>query len=139
MNAHVERYKRYLEALTPSSLEQLSDYVTSDVRFRDPFNDVRGVDAMSRVFTHMFQNVGDVHFVVETYAVNHQTCLMEWRYDGILQGQPWSFMGTSSVQFTNNGMVHSHIDYWDAAGNFYERLAVIGFIIRWIRKRLAVH
>ena len=39
-----DRYRRYLETLTPETLKAISDYVTEDVRFKDPFNDVRGVD-----------------------------------------------------------------------------------------------
>jgi hypothetical protein len=40
-----DHYRQYLETLTPATLDFLGDYVTDDVRFRDPFNDVRGAAA----------------------------------------------------------------------------------------------
>jgi len=138
MSLSIKMYIGFLESLTPTSLNQLEDYVTTDVHFRDPFNDVHGLDAMSRVFTHMFENVEGIHFHVETSATSGEACFLEWQYDGILRGQKWSFKGTSVIRFTDEGRVYSHIDYWDAAGNFYERLPIIGPIIRRIRRHLAV-
>jgi len=62
MTAPHERYRRYLKTLTLETLDALPDYVIDDVRFKDPFNDVHGADAMHRVFRHMFDNVGNVRF-----------------------------------------------------------------------------
>jgi hypothetical protein len=43
----------------------------------------------------------------------------------------------SEVQFDEAGSVRAHIDHWDAAGQLYEKLPVIGWILRRIRARLA--
>ena len=114
MNNHHESYRAYLEALTPQSLEQLADYVAADVRFTDPFNDVRGADAMRRVLSHMFDTVGPVAFRV-------------------------SHMGMSTIRFNADGLVSEHADYWDGASALYEKLPVIGTMLAWIRRRLAIH
>ena len=50
----------YLENLSPGLLADLATFVTEGVHFKNPFNDVRGVAAMRRVFQHMFANVGDL-------------------------------------------------------------------------------
>ena len=68
MSSVHERYRRYLEDLSSATLGDLETYVTADVRFKDPFNDVRGVDAMRRVFQHMFENVQDVKFCAQDMA-----------------------------------------------------------------------
>jgi len=133
-----DRYQRYLETLTPESLKAISDYVTEDVRFKDPFNDVRGVDAMIHVFRHMFENVHGVRFTVRHALTDGVTCLMEWRFEGILGGAPWAFDGASRITFAADGRVCEHIDYWDVAGNFYERLPVIGWLLARLRQRLEV-
>jgi steroid delta-isomerase len=31
----------------------------------------------------------------------------------------------------------SHRDYWDAAGELYEQLPVIGSLMRWLKRRIA--
>ena len=60
MNASHQRYREYLENLSPGSLVELATSLTEDVHFKNPFNDVRGVAAMRRVFQHMFANIGDL-------------------------------------------------------------------------------
>lgn len=138
MTADVKRYCDFLETLTPDSLDRLREFVTSDVHFKDPFNDVHGASDMAKIFRHMFANVDDVRFIVHRAMSEGDVCLLEWRFEGILSGRPWSFDGTSRVRFADDGRVSEHIDYWDAAANFYERLPVIGWMLAKLRGRLAV-
>jgi len=138
MNETCQRYRHYLETLTPESLDRLSDYVADDVRFEDPFNEVRGVDKMARVFRHMFENVDDIRFTVDHALSDGDRCLMGWRFEGNLGGDPWVFDGTSVLRFGDDGRVIDHVDHWDAGQAFYERLPVIGWMLRRIRNRLAI-
>lgn len=138
LTAAADRYRRFLETLTPERLDRLPDYVTAEVRFKDPFNDVRGPDAMQRVFRHMFENVGDIRFAVHHVALAGDTCFMDWRFEGRLGGRDWSFDGASVITLDADGKVTVHIDYWDAASAFYERLPVIGWLLARIRARLAI-
>lgn len=133
-----DRYRHYLETLTVETLTGLSEHVTEDVRFKDPFNDVRGIDAMARVFQHMFENVQDIRFHVRCVLSDGDTCLMEWRFEGMLGDSHWCFDGASRVTFASDGRVREHIDYWDAAANFYERLPIIGWLLARLRKRLEI-
>lgn len=138
MNALHERYRAYLETLTPDKLADLKNYVTEDVRFKDPFNDVTGAIAMMRVFRHMFENVGNISFTVLHAVSVDNICLMAWRFQGQLRGVPWIFEGMSIVRFASDGRVAEHIDHWDAARNFYERLPFIGWLLSRARRRLAI-
>ncbi len=137
MTPRAERYKTYLETLTPETLENLSNNVSETVHFKDPFNDVRGAENMHRVFQHMFENLDDIKFRVHHTIEQGDLCMMEWRFESRLRGQKWAFDGVSSLVFSDDGRVQSHIDYWDAATHFYERLPLIGAVIRWIRRRVA--
>ncbi len=139
MDKHVSLYISYLESLQPDTLNDLKTYVSKDIHFKDPFNDVHGLESMTRIFAHMFDNIQDIKFKVLNCAIDKDICLMEWQYEGILRGAHWQFKGTSVVRFSADGKVVSHIDYWDAASDFYERLPLVGSIIRWIKARLAVH
>jgi len=133
-----DRYRDFLETLTPRSLERLEDHVSPDVHFADPFNDVRGAAAMRRIFRHMFANIPDVRFQVHHLMRQGDVCLMTWRFSGTLRGRDWSFDGSSLVRFAPDGRVAAHIDYWDAARNFYERLPLLGAVLRRLRRRIAV-
>ncbi len=133
-----EAYCRYLENLTPETLARLGDYVTDDVRFKDPFNDVRGRDAMRRVFIHMFETLGQIRFTVHHAARDDDTLLIAWRFESRLRALPWAFDGTSVVRFAADGRVREHIDHWDAASDFYERLPLIGWLLARLRARVAI-
>jgi predicted ester cyclase len=138
MNTPHDRYRTYLETLTPETLAEISAYVTDDVRFKDPFNDTRGVDAMSRVFRHMFENVEDVNFDIHEMLAEGSVCLMAWHFGGKLSGKSWNFDGTSIIRFAEDGRVVEHIDHWDAGRNFYEHLPLIGWLLSAVRRRLSV-
>jgi len=138
MNEACQRYCRYLETLTPDTLDRLGDYVTDDVRFKGPFNDVSGIDNMTRVFRHMFDNVDGIRFTVEQALSDDDRCLLAWRFEGRLSGEPWRFEGTSVLRLAADGRVSEHIDHWDSGQAFYERLPVIGWLLRRIRNRLAI-
>ena len=137
MMAPHERYRRFLETLTPESLAGLSEQVTDDVRFKDPFNDIRGKAEYERVLRHMFDTLGEVRFTVAHALSDGNTCLMQWRFDTQLRGRPWTVEGAALIRFAEDGRVAEHIDYWDAAENLYERLPIIGWLLARVRGRLA--
>ena len=43
------RFVRYFEQLQPADIARLGHYYAADARFKDPFNDVRGVPAIARI------------------------------------------------------------------------------------------
>jgi steroid delta-isomerase len=48
------RLVRYWERLAPADVERLQEVYADDAYFRDPFNEVRGVEAIKPLFRHMF-------------------------------------------------------------------------------------
>jgi steroid delta-isomerase len=139
MNASHDKYRVYLESLSPDSLSDLTSYVADDIHFKDPFNDVRGLDAMASVFQHMFENVQNIRFNVQDMLAKEQVCFMAWRFEGEINGKLWAFNGTSVIRFADDGRVEEHIDHWDAGRDFYERLPFIGWLIAFLRRRLSSH
>ena len=137
MQQACDNYRRYLETLRPETLPELLKYVSADVHFQDPLNDVHGIDAMAEIFHHMFESVGPVQFTASQAQAAGRVGLFSWRFEGQLFGKPWVFNGTSVITFDEDGMVIVHIDHWDAAQNFYERLPLIGWLFAWLRRRLA--
>ena len=47
-----------------------------------------------------------------------------------------SFEGVSRVEFSEDAKVLSHVDYWDAAFNVYEKIPLVGGLLRLIKRRL---
>jgi len=132
-------YADFFEALSPASLERLDEICAPEVRFRDPFNDVTGVDACRRVFEKMFEDVAEPSFSVSDIACSGRTAYLRWtfRFRPRKGGAAWRIEGMSEVAFDAGGRVVAHIDHWDSGRQFYERLPLIGAVIRWVRRRLA--
>lgn len=111
--------------------ETLAACATEDVLFRDPFNEVRGHDAMLRVFAHTLDNIRDVHLTVLDTAWSEDVAFLKWEMGGRVKYLgDWRVTGMSEIAFAADGRVAAHVDYWDAAGGLYARLPVIGPLMR---------
>jgi ketosteroid isomerase-like protein len=54
----------FYNAFSAESVSRFPEFYSSDAYFKDPFNEVRGVAAIQRIFTHMFEQVAEPRFVV---------------------------------------------------------------------------
>ncbi|MEQ8389039.1 MAG: nuclear transport factor 2 family protein [Alphaproteobacteria bacterium] len=135
--AAARAYGAYLENLTPETLTRLGDYARSDVVFQDPFNHVTGREALSQVFKKMFEDVGQPGFRVTHLTADDGIAFIAWRFSFVLRNRPVTIEGVSELHIDKNGKVFRHIDYWDAARHLYEKLPLIGALLRRIRRRLA--
>ena len=43
--------------------------------------------------------------------------------------------GGSHLVLADDGRIADHRDYWDAAEELYEKLPVVGGLMRWLKKR----
>ena len=46
MSVDLDAYIRFLEKLSPDTLDKISTHVAPNIRFKDPFNDVEGIEEM---------------------------------------------------------------------------------------------
>ena len=133
----LDRYASAFETLTPDSLPALTALFAPDGRFVDPFHDARGRDAIADVFARMFASVAEPRFAVSHRVVAGSVGYLKWRFTGVVRGRALDIVGLSEVTFDADGLATSHVDYWDAAANVYERVPVLGAVLRWLRGRIA--
>ena len=71
-----DAYLDYLENLTAQDIQRLSDYVSPDVRFSDPFHDVRGIAEMAAIFSKLFTNIYKcpISFCTRKRFVKYRDC-----------------------------------------------------------------
>jgi steroid Delta-isomerase len=141
MNAKdIDALRHYFETLTPDSVETLGDYYAKDASFKDPFNDVRGIDEIKKVFRHMFATLASPQFVIQECWTNERSALLLWEFRFSFRGKEparqQSFSGMSLLRFDSSNKVIHHRDYWDAAEEIYEKFPLIGPMLRWIKQRM---
>lgn len=131
---------RAYEDLKPASVPALVALYAPDATFRDPFNDVRGREAIRAVFDDMFHRAASPRFVVTGAVEQGASAFITWEFHlrlGTRRPRPVCVQGASQLHFDADGQVLSHRDYWDAAGELYVHLPGIGALMRWLRRRLA--
>ena len=133
------RLARYFEALSPQSVAELALYYDGAARFKDPFNDVNGIPAIAHIFAHMFHALEQPHFVITTHVVQGTQCFMTWEFrfgfKSFQRGAQHVILGATHLQFSDRGLVTLHRDYWDAAEELYEKLPLVGGLMRWLKRR----
>jgi steroid delta-isomerase len=134
----VSRLVALFEAFRPADVMRLAEFYAPDASFKDPFNEVRGVPAVQRVYAHMFEALDEPRFVVHDAIVQGDQCFLTWdflfrfkRGDRALQ----VVRGGTHLRLDAQGRIHLHRDYWDAAEELYEKLPLVGTLMRWLKKR----
>jgi len=138
MDAATRRIADFFEQLKPADLARLGEIYTGDARFKDPFNEVVGVPAIRGVFEHMFVSLDAPRFVIREFIVQGPQCFLTW--DFVFRMRRFNrgeqvIRGGSHLQFAPDGRIAMHRDYWDAAEELYEKLPILGALMRWLRKR----
>jgi len=135
----VARLVGFFEQLTPASVARMPEFYAPQARFKDPFNDVHGLAAISTIFSHMFVALESPRFVVVERIVQGHQCFLTWefrfRFKNFKKHEDQVILGASHVVFAENGLVSLHRDYWDAAEELYEKLPAVGSLMRWLKKR----
>ena len=138
--ADLKPFVAYFEQLKREDLPQLGRFYAADIRFKDPFNEVVGVEAMAGIFHHMFDSLDEPRFIVRDVVVQGEQAFLAWdfvfRMRRFKRGEQ-RVRGGSHLRFGADARITEHRDYWDAAEELYEKLPVLGGLMRWLRRRAA--
>ncbi len=134
----VARIVKAFEALTPAALERLDEIYTADAHFKDPFNAVQGVPAIRAVFEHMYATLDAPRFVIRDVVAQGDQCFLSWDFVFRMRRfnrDEQTVHGGSHLQLAADGRIALHRDYWDVAEELYEKLPVVGSLMRWLKRR----
>jgi hypothetical protein len=135
----VARIVAYFETLTPHSVAELGTLYDAQARFKDPFNEVQGVAAIRHIFEHMFVALQAPRFVITAQVLQGPQCFLTWefrfRFRNFQRDTEQTIRGASHLLLSEQGLITLHRDYWDAAEELYEKLPLVGRLMRWLKKR----
>lgn len=139
----LEAFCAFYDKLDKSCTKNLYKIYTQDVSFADPLHRIDGLAALEAYFAALYENVtacrfdfherqrlGDVAFVTWTMTLAHHR---------LAGGKEITVEGASRLVFAGDGSgrVCEHRDYFDAGALLYERLPLLGPLIRWLKRRAA--
>jgi ketosteroid isomerase-like protein len=135
----------YLGHLSPELLAHLGEHYTADARFKDPFQEVWGLEAVRAVYAHMFETLEQPRFVITSRVQDGAACFVTWDFEFAVTswqgGRAQCIKGASQLLMRQeHGVwrIASHRDYWDAAEELYEKIPLLGALMRWLKRRVAV-
>jgi steroid Delta-isomerase len=130
----------FYETLTEQTLPRLHELYAANAYFKDPFNEVNDIAAIEKIFAHMFVSLHEPRFVVTTKIAQGSEAFLTWDFKfRIKKYKPnitQTIRGASHLRFDKAGRVVFHRDYWDAAEELYEKLPLIGAVIRFAKRRV---
>ncbi len=136
-----EKISQFFETLHEATpVESFKIIYDDEVKFKDPFNEVEGVSAVHRIFAHMYENLDDPRFVIEEYIESQNVAYVKWDFNFTFKGEKKenSFEGVSRLTMNTEGKVTSHVDFWDAAEHMYEKMPLLGSILRYIKRKISI-
>jgi len=96
------------------------------------------VAAIARIFGHMFRTLDVPRFRVIAIVAEGDALFLTWDFQFRTRGAGAASLcihGASHLRFDAAGQVVLHRDYWDAAEELYEKLPLLGVLMRWLKRR----
>lgn len=133
----LERVVQFYEKLSEDSLSQLGRVYAECAFFKDPFNEVHGMSEIEQVFAHMFAQTDRPRFVVTERILQEDQAFLVWDFLFYAKrpgGEEWRIHGSTHLRFGQDGLIVHHRDYWDTAEELYEKIPVLGCLMRWLKR-----
>lgn len=137
--ALAKAYALFYENLSvDSKKEEYSFFFDNYSKFQDPFQKVQGLNSIHNVFVDMYEKLYEPLFTIDEIICSEDVAYLRWKFSYALssKSKQESFVGVSRVTFTQSGKIQSHIDYWDAAENVYEKIPLFGSLVRFLKRKI---
>ena len=140
MSERLDRLAAYFACISEATLPQLREFYAPDAYFKDPFNEVRDIGVIEHIFADMYVSLRDPRFVIHSKVAQGDEAFLTWDFNfRIKKYKPdvtQIIRGSSHLKFDEQGRVCYHRDYWDAAEELYEKLPIVGGLMRFLKKRV---
>lgn len=137
---NAEKVSWAFNALNKNTVSEVVDqFYHEDVHFADPVEEIRGRGDMKKYYAHMYQNVKEVKFDFREMVTQGDTVVGVWvmtlRTDSLNEGKAFQLEGNSLIRFKDGKAIY-HRDYFDMGAMVYERIPVIGWMVRKVKSKL---
>ncbi|MFK7816472.1 MAG: nuclear transport factor 2 family protein [Gammaproteobacteria bacterium] len=114
----------------------LANIYTDDVVFIDPVKTIKGVENLTKYFEDLYKSVSSCHFKLTNNVPNNNRYSLEWimtlQHKKISNNQEIELNGASFIEFIDDKVCY-HRDYYDLGALVYERIPILGSVIKKIR------
>lgn len=140
-SAHASFIEKFFnEANKDNMAEVCAKYYHPDIEFVDPVHKIKGLDNMTAYYQHLYANINSITFKVSKEVQNENDIFAAWSmtmsHPSVNGGDEFTIEGASHV-LLEDGKIIYHRDYFDLGSMIYERVPVLGALIRYIKGRMS--
>ncbi|MEN9722895.1 MAG: hypothetical protein RJB38_881 [Pseudomonadota bacterium] len=134
--------EEFFNQLNQKTMHLVDDFYAENTHFLDPVVDIHGRAGVRAYYENLYRNVESIRFEFSSQVVQGDEQVAFWtmvlRAKGLEGGREIRVLGNSHFRFDpQTGQALYHRDYFDMGEFIYERVPVLGGVIRYIKKRFA--
>ena len=138
---NAEKLKYFFQKLDKNSMSLVSEFYSTDAEFIDPIGKMKGAAALKKYYEGLYENAEEIRFDFSNVYESGNTVVGIWsmtlKTKKLNGGEPYTVDGNSVVTFDPaTGKAIYHRDYFDMGAFVYEKVPVVGFVIRKLRENL---
>ncbi len=136
MAQFIEFYQDYSHEKIQKNVRNL---YAENAFFADPFKTVEGIDEIENYFLESTDTIESCTFDIQDVANHKGNYYFRWWMDLTLKrykDRPMNATGMSHVRYNKEGKIIFQQDYWDVAGTVYEKIPILGSVLKKIRNRI---
>ena len=117
------------------SKEEWESLYNDQVKFIDPTQEKKGIDAYIESQDKLIKRCDDVFLKSHSIAINKNIAFVEWTMGLKIKGLEFLYDGTTRLIFDEEGKIKEHRDYFDFCSGTFGRVPIIGGFFRWLYSR----
>lgn len=135
----VRKFQRIYAGLRLNTLGQLNEIYAPEIHFVDPFHSMRGREEFNRYMHSTYSGVASCSFVYEDVIEQDGRALIAWtmrmRHLKFRPDEEVILRGASRLHFGRT--ITFQEDYYDGGALLYERIPLVGAVVRAVKRRIA--
>ncbi len=135
---NTERFANFLEELSPERVNDMDELYAEKLEFKDPLNEAKNLEHLKKIEADLFKQLKEISFeIISTQGID-QEAFVSWVMRYRFRFWQRKIEGVSHVKFNDEDKIHYQYDYWDGSFPIYGEFPPLGWIMKVIKKVLAV-
>ncbi|SBS39125.1 SnoaL-like domain protein [Marinomonas spartinae] len=137
--ALMNRFKAFYLDIKQVPLADIGELYANDVIFKDPVQEVRGIEKLHAYMSDLCLSVQSGRFEYLDQQVSENKAYIKWNMHfkhPKLGNQTLTVRGMSQIEFHDR--IYYHEDVYDLGSMLYEHIPLLGRAVKGLKKRLAM-
>ena len=127
----------WFTSLNRSAIDSIESKYDSEVFFKDPFNEIHGVEGVRKLYLDMFDHLQEPHFIFQEILESDDQVFVVWDFLFKIKGKKLCIHGSSHLKFNQKGLIFYHRDYWDVGEELLLKIPLLKIFYGFLKRRFS--